>query len=144
MWNNYQPKRSGIRFFPHIIPIAFPLIFPIGIVLLLRVLSMFFYLPFFLFGFLPFHLVHMFFWLLPGLVILLVIWALTRRNRRMPWGQQPQQPYYQPQQPYYQPTSQTPYQQGYQRTKHHTINQQTLNSLRPNIQSSNRQCKNNN
>src|SRR5437588_12051514 len=33
MWNGYQPYRRGIRFFPHIIPIAFPLIFPLGIVL---------------------------------------------------------------------------------------------------------------
>jgi len=31
MWNRYQPYRRGIRFFPHIIPIAFPLIFPFGI-----------------------------------------------------------------------------------------------------------------
>jgi len=30
MWNRYQPHRRGIRFFPHIIPIAFPLIFPLG------------------------------------------------------------------------------------------------------------------
>src|SRR6266487_1410794 len=28
MWNGYPPyRRSGIRFFPHIFPIAFPLIF---------------------------------------------------------------------------------------------------------------------
>jgi hypothetical protein len=110
MWNNFQPNRNRIRFFPHIVPIAFPLIFPFGIVLLLHVLGMFFYLPFMMFGFLPFHLFHLFFWLLPGLVILAVIWAMTRRNHRMPWGQQPQQtPYYQPQQPYYQP--QQPYYQ---------------------------------
>src|SRR5260370_17293452 len=31
MSNRYQPYRRGIRFFPHIIPIAFPLIFPLGI-----------------------------------------------------------------------------------------------------------------
>src|SRR5260370_4394918 len=31
MWNRYRPYRRGIRFFPHIIPIAFPLIFPLGI-----------------------------------------------------------------------------------------------------------------
>ncbi|MFL5656785.1 MAG: hypothetical protein ACJ8CB_21715 [Ktedonobacteraceae bacterium] len=30
MWNRYQPYRRGIRFFPHIVPIAFPLIFPLG------------------------------------------------------------------------------------------------------------------
>jgi hypothetical protein len=34
MWNRYRPYRRGIRFFPHIIPIAFPLIFPFGIWLL--------------------------------------------------------------------------------------------------------------
>ena len=33
MSNRYQSyrNRGGIRFFPHIIPIAFPLIFPLGI-----------------------------------------------------------------------------------------------------------------
>jgi hypothetical protein len=31
MQNGFQPyRRRGIRFFPHIVPIAFPLIFPLG------------------------------------------------------------------------------------------------------------------
>ena len=127
MSNRYQPYRNrrGIRFFPHIIPIAFPLIFPLGVGLVL--------------------------WLLHGLftilgillLVLLVVFifrALTLGSTDAAWKsmknsgnqwqqrfnsrsqQQQQPPYYQPQQPYYQPPTQAgegqqPYQtygQGYQ------------------------------
>src|SRR6266851_7158320 len=34
MSNRYRPyRRRGIRFFPHIVPIAFPLVFPLGFIL---------------------------------------------------------------------------------------------------------------
>ena len=127
MSNRYQPYRNrrGIRFFPHIIPIAFPLIFPLGIGLV--------------------------FWLLHGLftiigilllvaLVVFIFRALTLGSTDAAWKsmknsgnqwqqrfnsqsqQQQQPPYYQPQQPYYQPPAQAgegqqPYQtygQGYQ------------------------------
>jgi hypothetical protein len=122
MWNGYRPYRRGIRFFPHIIPIAFPLIFPFGVGLLLG-------------------LSHVLFPLL-GILLLVAIGvfifrAITLGSTQAAWssmwgtgkqwqqkytaqGQQP--PYYQPQTPYYQPKpmatdQEQPYQQygqGYQ------------------------------
>jgi hypothetical protein len=105
MWNRYQPYRRGIRFFPHIIPIAFPLIFPLG------------------FG-LAFWLFHMLFNVL-GILLLValaifIIRAFTLGSPGAAWNsmwktgnqwqqrftsQHQQPPYYQPQQPYYQPSS---------------------------------------
>src|SRR6266576_6976521 len=99
MWNRYQPYRRGIRFFPHIIPIAFPLIFPLGIVL-------------------AFSLFHL---LLPVIALLLVVGlvlfiirALGPRNSGGAWnslwntGYQWQQRFTSQRQqpPYYQPSSQ--------------------------------------
>jgi len=109
MWNGYQPYRRGIRFFPHIIPIAFPLIFPLGIVL-------------------AFSLFHL---LLPVIALLLVVGlilfiirSIGPRNSGGPWnslwntGYQWQQRFTSPrqQQPYYQPSAQAgsqPYGQNY-------------------------------
>jgi len=121
MWNRYRPYRRGIRFFPHIIPIAFPLIFPLGI-------SLFFGLFHVLFNVLGI--------LLLAALAIFIFRAITLGSPQAAWnamwgtgkqwqqkftsqGQQP--PYYQPQSPYYQPTSpagqEQPYQQygqGYQ------------------------------
>jgi hypothetical protein len=135
MWNRYQPYRRGIRFFPHIIPIAFPLIFPLGIVLAIAL----FRLLFPVIGLL--------------LIVALVLFIVRANKLRSPgaaWNsmrdtgyqwqqrftsQNQQQPYYQPssqagqeqssqsygqgynpEQPYYQPSSQAgsqPYGQAY-------------------------------
>jgi hypothetical protein len=121
MWNGSpQYRRSGIRFFPHIIPIAFPLIFPFGIGL-------------------AFSLFHALFPILGLLIFVGVVFFIIRtimlgspqsawnsmRNTGNQWQQrftpQQQPPYYQPstpQQPYYQPTPQAEqqpqYGQGYQ------------------------------
>jgi hypothetical protein len=121
MWNRYRPYRRGIRFFPHIIPIAFPLIFPLGIGLV-------------------YGLFHALFNVL-GILLLValaffIFRAITLGSPQAAWdsmwkaGSQWQQkftsrsqqpPYYQPQQPYYQPSSPAgqeqpsqPYGQGYQ------------------------------
>jgi len=126
MQNRYQPyRRRGIRFFPHIIPIAFPLIFPLGFGLL---------------AFL-FHIVYA----IIGVLLLIalaffIIKVITTGSPQSAWNsmrnsgtqwqqkfnsQQPQTPYYQPptqqQTPYYQPPTQAgqgqqpeQYGQGYQ------------------------------
>src|SRR5438128_11202828 len=121
MWNRYQPYRRGIRFFPHIIPIAFPLIFPLGFALAFWV----FHALFTLLGI-----------LLLAALILFIIRAFTSGNPWATWNsmrntgnqwqqrftsQRQQPPYYRPQQPYYQPSSPAgqeqpsqPYGQGYQ------------------------------
>lgn len=119
MWNRYQPYRRGIRFFPHIIPIAFPLIFPLGIGLVYGL----FHVLFNVLGIL----------LLAALVIF-IIRAITLGSPQAAWNSmwktgtqwqqkftsQSQPPYYRPQQPYYQPPSPAqeqpsqPYGQGYQ------------------------------
>lgn len=125
MWNRYQPYRRGIRFFPHIIPIAFPLIFPLGIVLVLSLFRL---------------LLPVIGLLLIAALVLFVVRAIglgspgaawySMRNTGNQWQQrftsQYQQPYYQPstqaeqEQPYYQPSTQAgqeqssqPYGQGY-------------------------------
>ena len=113
MWNGYQPYRRGIRFFPHIIPIAFPLIFPLGIVL-----------AFWLFRLLLPVIALL---LVVGL-ILFIIRSIGPRNSGGPWnslwntGYQWQQRFTSQRQqpPYYQPSSQAgqeqpsqPYGQGY-------------------------------
>jgi len=117
MWNRYQPNRGGIRFFPHIVPLAFPLIFPLGIGLVIG-------LFFLLFSVLKF--------LLLAALVLFIIRAITlgspgaawnsMKNTGQQWQQrftsQRRQPYYQP---YEQPASSTgqeqsswTYGQGYQ------------------------------
>src|SRR5437868_14192737 len=113
MWNRYQPRRRGIRLFPHIIPIAFPLIFPLGFGLVMWL----------------FHLLFpVFIIVLLAAVALFIIRAITLKSPEAAWhsmrgmGQQWQQrftssrqqtPYYQPSAPAGQQTSQ-PYGQGYQ------------------------------
>jgi|SRR5215467_10078735 len=114
MWNGYRPYRRGIRFFPHIIPIAFPLIFPIGIGLLIG-------------------LSHV---LLNVLGILLLvalgififraitlgspqaawdsIWGTGKRWQQKFYTQGQQTPHYQPQTPHYQPPTQAEPEQPYQ------------------------------
>src|SRR6266705_992241 len=114
MSNRYRPYRRGIRFFPHIIPIAFPLIFPLGIGLF-------------------FGLFHVLFTVL-GILLLValaifIFRAITLGSPQAAWnamwgtgkqwqqkftsqGQQP--PYYQPQTPYYQQTCQAGQEQPYQ------------------------------
>jgi len=120
MWNRYQPHRRGIRFFPHIIPIAFPLIFPLG------------------FG-LAFWLFHALFSVLGILLLIALAFFIYRaitlgstgaawnsmKNTGNQWQQRftsqyQQPPTYQSQQPYYQPPTQAgqqqssqPYGQGY-------------------------------
>ena len=113
MWNGYPPyRRSGIRFFPHIIPILFPLIFPFGIGL-------------------AFWLFHALLPILGFLIFVGVVFFIIRtvmlgspqaawgsmRNTGNQWQQrftpqQQQPPYYQPTQQAEQP--QQPYGQGYQ------------------------------
>ena len=121
MWNRYQPYRRGIRFFPHIIPIAFPLIFPLGFGLALWL----FHLLFNVLGILI--LVALAFFIIRT-ITLGSPWAAwnSMRNTGHQWqqrftSQRQQPPYYQPQQPYYRPSSpagqeQPPqsYGQGYQ------------------------------
>ena len=114
MWNRYQPYRRGIRFFPHIIPIAFPLIFPLGIGLLFGL----FHVLFNVIGIL----------LLVALVFF-IIRAITLGSPQAAWnsmwktGNQGQQkfnsqsqqpPYYQPSSPAGQEQPSQPYGQGYQ------------------------------
>ena len=121
MSNRYRPYRRGIRFFPHIIPIAFPLIFPLGI-------GLFFGLFHVLFNVLGI--------LLLAALAIFIFRAITLGSPQAAWNamwgtgkqwqqkftsQSQQPPYYQPQSPYYQPTSpagqEQPYQQygqGYQ------------------------------
>jgi hypothetical protein len=121
MSNRYRPYRRGIRFFPHIIPIAFPLIFPLGIGLFFGV----FHILFNVIGI-----------LLLAALIFFIFRAITLGNPQAAWNsmwgtgkqwqqkftsQSQQPPYYQPQPPYYQPSSPTgqeqppqQYGQGYQ------------------------------
>jgi hypothetical protein len=114
MWNRYQPYRRGIRFFPHIIPIAFPLIFPLGFALSL-------------------WLFHALFNVLGILLLIALIFfiyrAITLGSAGAAWNsmwktgnqwqqrfnsQQQQPPYYQPSSPAGQEQTQQPYGQGYQ------------------------------
>ena len=114
MWNRYQPYRRGIRFFPHIIPIAFPLIFPLGIGLI-------------------FGLFHVLFNVL-GILLLValaffVFRAITLGSPQAAWdsmwkaggqwqqkftSQNRQSPYYQPSSPAGQEQPSQPYGQGYE------------------------------
>jgi len=121
MWNRYQPYRRGIRFFPHIVPIAFPLIFPLGFWLA----GWLFQMLFTVLGILI--LVALAFFIIRA-ITLGTPWAAwnSMRNKGNQWqqrftSQHQQPPYYQPQQPYYRPSSpagqeQPPqsYGQGYQ------------------------------
>ena len=108
MRNRYRSYRRGIRFFPHIIPIAFPLIFPIGFILF-RLLF-------------PVALI-----LFIVVLAVFIMEAVSQGSTRAAWNSmlntgnqwkqrftspQPQPPYSQPEQPYYQPSQ--PYGQGYQ------------------------------
>jgi hypothetical protein len=114
MWNRYQPNRRGIRFFPHIIPIAFPLIFPLGI-------SLFFGLFHVLFNVLGI--------LLLVALVFFIIRAITLGRTQAAWNsmwkagnqlqqkftsQSQQPPYYQPSSPARQEQPSQPYGQGYQ------------------------------
>src|SRR6266581_4187258 len=114
MWNRYQPYRRGIRFFPHIIPIAFPLIFPLGI-------GLFFGLFHVLFNVLGI--------LLLVALVFFIIRTITLGSPQAAWNsmwrtgnqwqqkftsQSQQQPYYQPPTPEGQEQSSQPYGQGYQ------------------------------
>ena len=116
MWNRYRPYRRGIRFFPHIIPIAFPLIFPLGI-------SLFFGLFHVLFNVLGI--------LLLAALAIFIFRAITLGSPQAAWnalwgtgkqwqqkftsqGQQPQTPYYQPTSPAGQEQPYQQYGQGYQ------------------------------
>ena len=130
MYNRYPPyRRGGIRFFPHIFPIAFPLIFPFGIGLVFGLFHLL--LPLIgivLFAALIFFIVRLVTQGSAG-----AAWnsmkgtgsqwqqRFTAQQQQQPPYYQPQQPYYQPQQPYYQPSSPTgqeqpaqSYGQGYQ------------------------------
>ncbi len=114
MWNRYQPYRRGIRFFPHIIPIAFPLIFPIGIGLAFWLFRMLFPLIALLFlAALVFFIFRAITLGSPG-----AAWN-SMRNTGSQWQQrftsQPQQqPYYRPSSPTGQEQPSQPYGQGYQ------------------------------
>jgi len=105
MWNRYQPYRRGIRFFPHIVPIAFPLIFPLGFGLALWL----FHLVFDLLGILL--LVALAFFIIRAITLGSpgAAWNSMRKTGNQ-WqqrftSQRQQPPYYQPQQPYYRPSS---------------------------------------
>jgi hypothetical protein len=114
MWNRYRPYRRGIRFFPHIIPIAFPLIFPLGIGLLFGLSRL-------LFGLLGILL-------LVALAIFIfrtitlgspqaawdAMWGTGKQWQQKFTSQSQQSPYYQPQAPYYQPPTQAGQEQPYQ------------------------------
>ncbi|QBD76468.1 hypothetical protein EPA93_10775 [Ktedonosporobacter rubrisoli] len=118
MWNGYQPNRGGIRFFPHIVPIAFPLIFPFGIGLLFWLSTVLFHLVFQILGVL----------ILIAAIVFIVRTiklgsASSAWNSMLSTGSQWQQrftsrqqtPFYQPtQQPYYQPTQQSSQEQASQ------------------------------
>ncbi len=108
MRNRYRSYRRGIRFFPHIIPIAFPLIFPIGFILF-RLLF-------------PVALI-----LFIVVLAVFIMEAVSQGSTRAAWNSmlntgnqwkqrftspQPQPPYSQPEQPYYQPSQ--PYGQASQ------------------------------
>ncbi|HEX9131961.1 MAG TPA: hypothetical protein VF844_06690 [Ktedonobacteraceae bacterium] len=114
MWNRYQPYRRGIRFFPHIIPIAFPLIFPLGIGL-------------------AYGLFHALFNVLGILLLVALVFfifrAITLGSPQAAWdsmwktgsrwqqkftSQNQQPPYYQPSSPAGQEQPSQPYGQGYQ------------------------------
>jgi hypothetical protein len=120
MWNGYQPHRSGIRFFPHIVPIAFPLIFPIGFGIALGLFhALFNVIGFLLFVALIFFIVRAIMLRSPSAAWNSMLNTGNQWRQRFIWQQQP--PYYRPQQqqqPYYQPSSQAereqPYGQGYQ------------------------------
>ncbi len=114
MWNGYPPyRRSGIRFFPHIIPIAFPLIFPFGIGLAFWLFHAL--LP--VLGFLIFVAVVFFIIRMIMLGSPQAAWDSMRTTGNQ-WQQRftsQQPPYYQPSTPPQQPDQpQQPYRQGYQ------------------------------
>ena len=117
MWNRYQPYRRGIRFFPHIIPIAFPLIFPLGIGLVFGLFHVLFNILGILF------LVALVFFIIRAITLGSPgaawdsMWKTGNQWQQRFTSQRQQPPYYQPQQPYYQPGQEQPsqpYGQGYQ------------------------------
>ena len=120
MSNRYRPYRRGIRFFPHIIPIAFPLIFPLGIGLA----AWLFHLLFPVLGILLLVALAFFVYRAITLGSLEAAWNSlwkTSNQWQPPFTSQHQQPpYYRPQQPYDQPSPAgqeqpaQPYGQGYQ------------------------------
>lgn len=121
MWNRYQPYRRGIRFFPHIIPIAFPLIFPLGIGLIFGL----FHVLFNVLGILLLVALAFFVFRAITLGSPQAAWdsmwkaggqwqqKFTSQNRQPPYNQQ-QPPYYQPSSPAGQEHPSQPYGQGYQ------------------------------
>jgi hypothetical protein len=121
MRNRYQPYRRGIRFFPHIIPIAFPLIFPLAFLLSLWLFhALFNVLGILLLIALVFFIYRAITLGSPG-AAWNSIWKSGNQWQQRSTSQYQQPPYYQPQPPYYQPSSpageeqtQQPYGQGYQ------------------------------
>jgi hypothetical protein len=122
MSNRYRPyRRRGIRFFPHIVPIAFPLIFPLGFILA----GLVFKVVFAILGVLVIIALAAFIIRAVTLGSSGAAWN-SMRNMGNQWQQrnasQQQPPYYQPpqqspyNQPYGQPTQEQEqqYQQGYQ------------------------------
>src|SRR5438876_8324654 len=114
MWNRYPPYRRGIRFFPHIIPIAFPLIFPFGIGLALWLFHLLFnVLGILLLVALAFFIIRAITLGSPG-----AAWN-SMKNTGNQWqqrftSQRQQPPYYQPSSPTGQGQPSQPYGQGYQ------------------------------
>lgn len=113
MYNKYPYSRSGIRFFPHIIPIAFPLIFPFGVGLVFGLFKLLFPLiALMLFAGLIFFIVRLVTLGSAGAAWNSMRTTGTQWQQRFTAQQPPQTPYYQtpyyqPQQPYYQPSSPT-------------------------------------
>jgi hypothetical protein len=114
MWNRYQPYRRGIRFFPHIVPIAFPLIFPLGFGLALWLFHLLFnVLGILLLVALAFFIIRAITLGSPG-----AAWNSMRKTGNQ-WqqrftSQRQQPPYYQPSSPAGQEQPSQPYGQGYQ------------------------------
>jgi hypothetical protein len=107
MWNGYQPYRSGIRFFPHIVPIAFPLIFPIGFGIALALFhALFNVIGFLLFVALIFFIVRAIMLKSPSAAWNSMVNTGNQWRQRFNWQQQ--------QTPYYQPSSQTGQEQPHQ------------------------------
>src|SRR6266516_5152104 len=114
MWNRYQPYRKGIRFFPHIVPIAFPLIFPLGFALSLWL----FHALFNVIGILL--LIALIFFIYRAITLGSAgaawnsMWKTGNQWQQRFTSQQQQPPYYQPSSPSGQEQTQQPYGQGYQ------------------------------
>ncbi len=114
MRNRYQPYRRGIRFFPHIVPIAFPLIFPLGFALSLWLFhALFNVLGILLLIALVFFIYRAITLGSPG-AAWNSMWKTGNQWQQRFTSQQQQPPYYQPPSPAGQEETQQPYGQGYQ------------------------------